>query len=93
MAEIGPHRHVFEYDGSFNCLDCKGRWGAFPGNPVMPEECNAPAPAGTEGDICVECHKHRAEYCGYCLAKAERDAARGAAEEQRWADYDERHNF
>ncbi len=43
--------------------------------------------------LCSECHKHRAEVCGYCLAKAEREAARGAAEEQRWADYDEQHNY
>lgn len=38
-VEIGSHKRVFEYDGAHECLDCKARWGAFPGNPQMPISC------------------------------------------------------
>lgn len=33
------HKRVFDYDGSFRCLDCGAQWGALPGNPVEPTEC------------------------------------------------------
>lgn len=34
-----PHLRVFEYDGSYKCLDCRKAWGALPGAPKMPGEC------------------------------------------------------
>ena len=37
--EIGNHKNVSEYDGSFKCLDCQSLWGALPGKPVMPKVC------------------------------------------------------
>ena len=39
------HARVFEYDGAYECLACKARWGAFPGRPVMPDKCSTPTPA------------------------------------------------
>lgn len=33
------HARVFEYDGAFQCLVCKAKWGVLPGNPKMPERC------------------------------------------------------
>ncbi|WP_299076411.1 hypothetical protein [uncultured Paraglaciecola sp.] len=36
---VGNHKHVFEYDGAFECVDCKSQWGAFPGKPTMPDKC------------------------------------------------------
>lgn len=36
---VNNHKNVFEYDGSFSCLDCEAKWGAFSGNPKMTEEC------------------------------------------------------
>ena len=34
--------------------------------------------------LCIECHKHPAEYCGNCYCRAEQHAARDAAAEERW---------
>lgn len=36
---VGTHKEVWEYDGAFGCLKCKRKWGALPGKPVMPENC------------------------------------------------------
>lgn len=30
------HKKVFEYDGAFECTDCKAQWGALPGAPKEP---------------------------------------------------------
>lgn len=41
MVQIKAHKNVFEYDGSFKCLDCGKRWGAYPGVPKKePKECD-----------------------------------------------------
>ena len=37
--QIGPHKHVVEYDGAFSCGDCWEQWGALPGDPVAPSVC------------------------------------------------------
>lgn len=36
----GPHKRVFEYDGAFQCLDCRNQWGALPGKPSMVHQCS-----------------------------------------------------
>lgn len=36
---MSEHKRVYEYDGSFKCLDCESLWGALPGNPKEPKEC------------------------------------------------------
>lgn len=39
---IGEHKKVFEYDGAFECKNCKALWGALTGaKPEPPEHCQA----------------------------------------------------
>ena len=62
IAPVGPHKRVFEYDGSYKCLDCKGKWGAFDGRPSMPLACGVAAHAGEED------RRQIVEHCLTCPA-------------------------
>lgn len=35
------HPKVFEYDGAFRCTACGKWWGALPGNPTEPDQCDS----------------------------------------------------
>jgi hypothetical protein len=81
-----PHKSIHEYDGAFKCLNCGAKWGALPGNPVMPLVCNKGEEkvSDTSNGVCKYCHgftswhqgKCGAElaYLGYIFAIKEREA-------------------
>ena len=51
QMEIGNHKRVMEYDGAYRCGECKAKWGALPGYPKMPEECETTAADRSTPDV------------------------------------------
>ena len=49
------HARVYEYDGSFECIDCGAQWGALHGNPKEPEHCTT-----TKTDEHITVHEYTA---------------------------------
>lgn len=58
---IGEHKKVFEYDGAFECKNCKASWGALTGaKPEPPEKCQTEHDDSKSASVPGLC-----PHCGY----------------------------